>query len=74
MNLARAAPTIGGGELDLDHLIAAVVDGRGPTHTALPLWANSLLVVPIDEELAGIKTLLRVGLPLDIATRRAYHP
>jgi hypothetical protein len=35
VDLARTATTIGGGELDLDHLIGSVVDGRSPTDTAL---------------------------------------
>src|SRR5258708_1174957 len=73
VELDRTAPANGGGKLDLDDLIAAVVEGRRPTHTALPLGANGLLVVPIDEELAGIQALLRVGLPLDLATRRTNH-
>jgi hypothetical protein len=35
VDLAKAAATSGGGELDLDHLISSVVDGRSPTDTAL---------------------------------------
>ncbi len=70
---ARTATTIGGGELDLDHLIGSVVDGRSPTDTALSFRANCLLAFPIDDELAGINALLRVGLPLHVATGRTNH-
>jgi hypothetical protein len=73
VELHRTAPASGGGKLDLDHLIAAVVDGRRPTHTALPLGANGLLVIPIDEEPSSIQAVLRVGLPRDLATRRTNH-
>ena len=58
------------GELDLDDLVLPVINGRSPTDTALPLRADRLLVFPIDEELAGVNTLLGVGLPLHICTRR----
>jgi hypothetical protein len=73
MDLARTATTIGAGELDRDHLIGSVVDGRSPTATALSFRANCLLVFPIDEELASINALLCVGLPLHIATGRTNH-
>ena len=73
VDLTRAAPAGSGGELDLDHLILPVVDGRRPADTVLSCGADGLLMFPVDEELAGIKTLLRVGLPLDIATRRTNH-
>src|SRR5438270_10264684 len=70
---ARTATTIGGGELDLDHLIGSIVDGRSPTDAAMSFRANCLLAFPIDDELAGINALLRVGLPLHIATGRTNH-
>ena len=70
VDLTRTAAAISGGELDLDHLIGSVVDGRSPTDTALPFGADRLLVVPIDDELAGINSLLRVGLPLHIDPSR----
>jgi len=73
VDLARTATTISGGELDLDHLVRSVVDGRSPTDTLLSLGARRLLVFPIKEELADINALLGVGLPLDIATSRPNH-
>jgi hypothetical protein len=73
VDLARTAPAVGGGELYLDDLIGAVVNGRRPTDTVLSLGADGLLMFPINEELAGIKTLLGVSLPLDIATSRTNH-
>lgn len=73
MGLARAAAAIGGGELDLDHLVLPVVDGRRPTDTVLSLGADGLLMLPINEELAGIDTLLRVSLPLDVAASRTDY-
>jgi hypothetical protein len=57
-------------ELDLDDLVLPVINGRSPTDTVLPLRADRLLVVPIDEELAGVNTLIGIGLPLHIGTRR----
>jgi hypothetical protein len=73
VDLPRAATASGAGELDLDHLIGSVVDGRSPTATVLAFGTDRLPMFPIDEELAGINPLLRVGLPLDIATRRTKH-
>ena len=73
VDLARTATAIFGGELDLDHLIGSVVDGRSPTDTAVSFGADRLLAFPIDEELAGIDALLGVGLPLHIATSRTDH-
>ena len=73
MDLDRAASAIGGGELDLDDLVLPIVDRRSPTDTVLSLGADGLVVLPINAELAGINALLRVGLPLDIATRRTNH-
>src|SRR5690348_16499864 len=70
VDLARAAPAISGGELDLDHLSSSVVDGWRPTDAVLSFGTDGLLPLPINEELAGVNTLLGVGLPLDIATRR----
>src|SRR6266567_8202914 len=70
VDLARTATASGGGELDLDHFIGSVVDGRSPTDTTLSFGADCLLAFPVDEELAGINALLRVGLPLHIATSR----
>ncbi len=69
----RTDAAIFGGELDLDDLVFPMVDGRRPTDTALSLGAERLLAFPIDEEPSSIKTLLGVGLPLDIATRRTNH-
>ena len=66
VDLARTAPAISGGELDLDHLIGSVVNGRSPADTVLPFGADRLLALPVDGELAGINALLRVGLPLHI--------
>ena len=59
--LTRTAPAIGAGELDLDHLIFPIVDGRSPIDTVLPCGANGLLMFPIDVELAGIDTSLSIG-------------
>ena len=73
MDLARTATAIFCGELDLDHLIGSVVDGRSPTDTALSFGADRRLPFPIDEELAGINALLRVGLPLHIDPRRTNY-
>jgi hypothetical protein len=73
VDLDRAAAAIGGGELDLDHLIDAVVDGGSPTNTVLSLGADGLLLLPINEELAGIDALLRVRLPLDVAASRTDY-
>ena len=73
VDLDRTATTISGGELDLDHLIGAVVDGRSPTDTALSFRANCLLVFPIDDEPSSINALLGIGLPLHIATGRTNH-
>src|SRR5260370_29101309 len=73
VDLARTATAIFCGELDLDHLIGSVVDGRSPTDTPVSFGADRLLAFPIDEELAGIDALVGVGLPLHIATSRTDH-
>ena len=62
VDLARTAPAIGCGELDLDDLIGSVIDGRSPTDTRVSLGASRLMALPIDEELAGINALLRCSL------------
>jgi hypothetical protein len=49
-------------ELDQDRLVLPMVDGRSPTDTALSLGTNRLLMVPIDQELAGINAPLRYWL------------
>ncbi len=69
----RTDAAICGGEFDLDDLVFPVINGRSPTDTALSLGTNRLLMVPINQELAGINPLLGVGLPLHIATSRTDH-
>src|SRR5260370_22789645 len=73
VDLARTATAIFCGELDLDHLIGSVVDGRSPTDTPVSFGADRLLAFPIDEELAAIDVLVGVGLPLHIATSMTDH-
>lgn len=73
VELPWTATAIGSGELDLDHLIGSVVNGRRPTDTALSFRTSRLLAFPIDHKLTGINALLRVGLPLHVATRRTNH-
>src|SRR5713101_8006865 len=52
-----------GGEFELDDLIGAVIDRLGPATTDVSLWTDGLLSLPVDEEVARIKTLLLTGLP-----------
>ena len=54
-------------------LVLPMVDSRRPADTRMPLWAGRLLLVPINAKLTNIDTVLGVGLPLHIATRRTNH-
>jgi hypothetical protein len=67
------ALTVLDGELDLDHLSLAVVDGRGPTDTRVAFGAGGLLGLPIEVKLARLKAHLLQGLPFDIGARGAYQ-
>src|SRR5260221_10602025 len=51
-------------ELDLDHLVCPVVNGRSPTAADASLRAGCLLVFPIDEKVISIEAGLLTGLPL----------
>ena len=73
VKLARTATTIGGGELDLDHLVLSIVNGWSPTDTVLSLGAGGVLMLPIDNELASINALLRLRLPFYITPRRSNN-
>ncbi len=73
MGQQRADAAIFCGELNLDDLVLSMVDRRSPTDTLPSLGANRLLVFPSNAELAGINAVLRVGLPLHIATNRTNH-
>lgn len=50
-----AGLTVFRGEFDLDDLVGSVIDRWGPAATDVYLWACSLLSLPVDEELTGIK-------------------
>src|SRR5205814_5046988 len=60
--------TIFDGELDLDDLRVAIVDGWSPTDTRMPLGAGGLLCLPIDIKVARRKAFFRLSLPFDIGT------
>ena len=60
----RAHLAVCGGELDLDHLVGPVVNGRSPTAAGASLRAGGLLVLPIDEKVIGIEASRLPGLPL----------
>jgi len=66
VDLARTATAIGDGELDLDHLIGSVVNGRSPADTVFPFGADRLLALPVDDEPSFINALLCVGLPFHL--------
>src|SRR5262249_868468 len=58
------------GELDLDHLRLAVVDGRGPTVTRASRRTGHLLPLPIDGEILGRKALVGPSLPVVVPPGR----
>src|SRR6266516_2663677 len=53
-------------KLDLDDLILAVINGRGPAHTRVPFRTGSLLGLPIEVKLGCCEAHLLLGLPFDI--------
>ncbi len=73
VKLTRTTTTIGGGELDLDHFVLPVVDGWSPIDTVLFLGTGGVLMVPIDNKLAGINALLRLRLPFHITPSGPNH-
>ncbi len=50
-------------ELDLDHFVLAVVNGRSPTDAGASLRTGCLLLCPIDGKVAGIEASVLTGLP-----------
>ena len=58
------------GELDLDHLIAVIIDGWCPTDTLLARWTPGFVCLPIDGKTGGIEPLLFFGLPLVVGSGR----
>ena len=64
------------GELDLDHLIGAVIYRWRPTQAGTPPRAGGLLLYPINMEAAGVEALCRLRLPFVIGARWAaqIHP
>jgi len=61
----RAHLAVGGGELDLDHLVGPVVNGWSPTEAFVSLRARSLLLLPIDEKVVGIEASRLASLAID---------
>ena len=61
----RAHLAVCGGELDLDHLVGPVVNGRSPTEAFASLRARGLLVLPIDEKVIGIEASRLASLAID---------
>jgi hypothetical protein len=66
--LTRA--TISGSKFDLDNIPLTTVFSWRPTHAATLLWANSLLLLPIDLEVTCREAFLLVGLPMIIGPCR----
>ena len=62
-----AVAAVGARELDLDHIVRAVVDRRCPAVARAPGGAGRLLPLPVDLELLGGEALARPGLPAVIA-------
>ena len=58
--------TVLDGELDLDDLILAIVDGGGPADTGAAFGTSSLLSLPINGKLTCFEARLLLGLPFDI--------
>src|SRR5215510_11845476 len=58
------------GELDLHDLIGAVIHGRRPADAGIPAWARRPLLLPIDLEVARIKSLCGLRLPFTIGAHR----
>ncbi len=56
-------------EFDLDDLVLALVNGRGPADTGVPLGTDGLLGLPVDGKLTGSEAGLLLGLPFVITTR-----
>src|SRR5215213_801884 len=57
-------------ELDLDDVVAALVDGWCPTDAGTACRAGGLLVVPVDREPSGIEALPVAGLPVVVLPGR----
>src|SRR6266513_1878893 len=51
-------------KLDLDDLVVVLIDRRCPTQACTSSRTSSLLCVPINVEMTGIKALLLFGLPM----------
>jgi hypothetical protein len=59
------------GERDLHDLMSTVIHGWRPADAGIPAWAHSPLLLPIDLEVARIKPLCSLRLPLTIGAHRA---
>ena len=66
LRLKRTQLTMLSGESDLNRLVVPLVDDWSPTPAFVSLGADGVFVLPIDGKLAGVNSLVRVGLPFDI--------
>lgn len=53
--------------LDFDHLGMAMVDGWRPTDAGMAFGTSSLVSLPVDEEVSGVKPAGLTSLPVDVA-------